>query len=137
MPQCESNVRFWGKADNIRSCLRSESCSLPQGKRKKHDSDVSGRCHTESPLEPVNSVSDPEGHASDDEHDCCSWNESHLSGGCVHAECGSPDKEQNELLQGVVDDAAIDLHRQVLLLQRWIDSLAEKARITHHHNAEQ
>jgi hypothetical protein len=26
---------FGGKADNIRSCLRSESCSLPQGKRKK------------------------------------------------------------------------------------------------------
>jgi hypothetical protein len=124
-------------ADHFRSCSRSEPCSLPQGKRKKPHIEVSGRSHTESPVERVNAVSDPEGHASDDEHDCCSWNKSHLSGGCVHAECCSRDKEQNELLHGVVDDAAIDLHRQVLLLQRWIDSLVEKARISHHQNAEQ
>src|SRR6516164_10945170 len=110
----------------FRSCSRSGPCSLPQGKRKKPHIEVSGRSHTESPVEWVNAVSDPEGHASDDKCDCCSWNKSHLTGGCVDAECRSPDKEQSELLQGIVDDAAIDLHRQVLLLQRWIDSLAEK-----------
>src|SRR5262249_12668754 len=124
-------------ADHFRSCSRSEPCSLPQGERKKPHIEVSGRSHTESPVERVNAISDPEGHASDNEHDCCSWNKSHLSGGCVHAECCSRDKEENELLHGVVDDAAIDLHRQVLLLQRWIDSLVEKARISHHQNAEQ
>ena len=85
----------------------------------------------------MNAVPDPEGHAGENKDNSCGRDKPHLSGGRVNAESRRCNKKQNELLQCIVNDPAINLHRHVLLLQCWINGVAEKASVSHHQNAKQ
>src|SRR6516225_2798637 len=117
--------------------LRSEPYRLPNRKAKKSHIEVSGRSHAERSVEWMNAVPDPEGHAGENKDNSCGRDKPHLSGGRVNAESRRCNKKQNELLQCIVNDPAINLHRHVLLLQCWINGVAEKASVSHHQNAKQ
>src|SRR6516162_6587950 len=96
--------------------FRSEPYRLPNRKAKKSHIEVSGRSHAERSVERMNAVPDPEGHAGENKNNCCGGDKPHLSGGRVNTESRRSNKKQNELLQCIINDPAINLHRHVLLL---------------------
>src|SRR5262249_50041049 len=135
-----AHVRFTPQSGHRRQQIEyshPKRCHLPNRKGKKSHIEIRGCPHAERSVERIYAITDPESNTGANKYNRFSEDKAHLSGGRVHTKGHRCNEKQNELLQRIVNDTAINPHSHVFLLQCRINGVAKKAGVSHRQDAEQ